>query len=284
MNPIDLSAPFLALPTFNAPATSGVRSTKDVMDVLAGLHLDVAFVAEVFAPFPVAGLASYSNGGAPAPAPAPGAGASTTSSTATPTTVSSPAPTTQILADAGTPVIASADGTMHVVTGPGQGASVTLTAADGTQYFYGHLDHVAADMVEGRHVRQGQTVGGVGGGAGAGDPSRLVFGLQPAGSGPVDPVPYLDRWLSQALASAQNLAEGANPGDPNKAGGGSPIYARGRVSVKRGPLATSTPFDAALSGFVVTSAAGLWWWNRRRRAREADLELDPSDDVPAGAG
>ena len=274
VNPIDLSAPLVTLPSFTPPPTTGTRSTKDVLDALAGLHLDATLLAQVLAPFPVAGLASYTPAAA---APASPAGTTTTVPGTTTTTAAAAPTTVDIAADKGTPVIASAPGVVHIDGADPAGGAVVLTAVDGSQYRYAHLDHVAAQLVEGRHVSQGDVLGGVGGAGDAADPARLVFGIQPAGAAPADPVPYLDRWLAQALASAQTLAAGTGK-HTGGSGSAAPIYARGPVTVKTGPLATSTPFDAALSGLVVVSAAGLWWWNRRRRARagrSGDSDLDP---------
>jgi peptidoglycan LD-endopeptidase LytH len=78
-----------------------------------------------------------------------------------------------IMAPAGTPVVAAADGTIHRLrTGGLGGITVYQVGADGrTLYYYAHLQRYAAGIREGLPVQRGQVIAYVGdtGNAGAGN-------------------------------------------------------------------------------------------------------------------
>ncbi|MCU0308724.1 MAG: peptidoglycan DD-metalloendopeptidase family protein [Thermoleophilia bacterium] len=102
-----------------------------------------------------------------------------------------------LMARRGVPVVAVADGWVdrltRVETGLG-GLWVWLRARDGTEFYYAHLDTVAAALRPGLAVRAGDVLGTVGntGDARWGAP-HLHFEIHPGGGSAVDPYPDLVR-------------------------------------------------------------------------------------------
>lgn len=176
----------------------GPRSTRDILDLLGGDAAMFGEVARILAPFPVAGPAQYGDDyGAPRhePSPHPHAG-------------------TDVFAPRGTPVIASADGTIGALAADTAigGNSLKVFAPDGSYFYYAHLDGFAPGIANGTSVELGQVIGYVGDtGNALGTPPHLHYEIHPGGGAPVNPVPYLDRWLANARAAAQSLAD-ANQG------------------------------------------------------------------------
>jgi murein DD-endopeptidase MepM/ murein hydrolase activator NlpD len=174
-------------------ARRGPRSTVDLFEILTRAGVSPDKIAKIVAPFPVAGRASYTDDWA-APRYKPefhfheG---------------------TDIFAERGTPVIASSDGviTSMVSDTHTAGNGIRLTAADGSYYYYSHLDQFALGLSQGDRVGSGDVIGFVGatGNAEGGLP-HLHFEIHPNGGAAVPPVPYLDRWLEEALATAKALA------------------------------------------------------------------------------
>jgi murein DD-endopeptidase MepM/ murein hydrolase activator NlpD len=99
-----------------------------------------------------------------------------------------------IMADRGTPIVAVVNARVQRLaraeTGLG-GIYVWLRRADGTEYYYAHMNSIAAGLAEGSAVGAGQVVGTVGntGDARYGAP-HLHFEIRPGGS-PTDPYPHL---------------------------------------------------------------------------------------------
>jgi hypothetical protein len=112
-----------------------------------------------------------------------------------------------VFADRGTPVLAAADGIVsHSNPAGAGGLALRLTTADGTYYYYAHLDRIATGARAGARVSKGDVVGFVGttGNAEGGMP-HLHFEIHPDGGAAVPPVPYLDRWLADAMDAARAL-------------------------------------------------------------------------------
>lgn len=107
-----------------------------------------------------------------------------------------------IMAPAGQPVLAAADGTVEKLYFSQGGGGVSLyqrAAGGGLMLYYAHLRAYAEGMTEGRRVRAGETIGYVGdsGNAGSGN-YHLHFGVARMAGGerwwqgtPVDPYPLL---------------------------------------------------------------------------------------------
>jgi hypothetical protein len=226
-----------------------------VLEALGAAGVAPEVVAKVLAPFPVAGPASYSDDwAAPRLVPAFHLHAGT-----------------DVFAPRHTPVVASDDGTVsrlgHSAIG---GISLRLTTAGGTYYYYAHLDAYAPGLVEGAAVTQGQVLGFVGTtGNAEGTSPHLHYEIHPQGGEAVPPVPYLDRWLAEALATARAMAA-APPGAPTLLGAHSAT--RAPLVAQRAATRTLVAPEAPAGGWepvvVALAAAPLWWWGARRRRRE----------------
>ena len=109
---------------------------------------------------------------------------------------------TDVFAARGTPVRAPADGVLRFNEESVGGRVAYVTEADGTYYYMAHLDSFAA-LTSGTRVSLGQVVGFVGD---SGNASGTVVHLQvhPRGGAPVNPKPFLDRWLDEALGLLSN--------------------------------------------------------------------------------
>jgi murein DD-endopeptidase MepM/ murein hydrolase activator NlpD len=101
-----------------------------------------------------------------------------------------------ILAAAGTPIVAVADGSLYNVGYNGLGGwRLWLRDSNGTTYYFAHLASFAPAAREGASVSRGTVVGYVGSsGDAAGGPSHLHFEIHPGGGGPVPPYPIITGW------------------------------------------------------------------------------------------
>ncbi|MGH2554443.1 MAG: M23 family metallopeptidase [Actinomycetota bacterium] len=238
----------------------GPRSTAQVIEILEGLGLSEAEIARIIAPFPILGPASYGDDwGNPRYQP-----------------YFHLHEGTDIFAPRGTPVIASSDGvvTRMATNSKVGGTSLRLTAADGTYYYYAHLDRFDPGLDQGQRVKAGEVLGFVGtsGNAEGGAP-HLHYEIHPDGGAAVPPVPYLDRWLAEALATAKSLEAAPAPKGLLSAIGDRVLkfaYRAGetvQTAILNQPLTGSVAaMHAASWAGVLVSAVGLWMWGRRRRA------------------
>lgn len=89
----------------------------------------------------------------------------------------------------GTPIVAAEQGTV-IDAGPasGFGQWVRILHDDGTITVYGHMETI--DVTVGQQVTAGQRIAGMGS-RGFSTGSHLHFEVHPAGSGPIDPLPWL---------------------------------------------------------------------------------------------
>ena len=98
-----------------------------------------------------------------------------------------------IIADRGREILAVADGTITRVTTADtaklSGNALRLTMADGTYFFYAHLDTFAPGIAVGTKVTAGQVIGTVGS-TGATTP-HLHFEVHPLGGAAVNPYPIV---------------------------------------------------------------------------------------------
>ena len=111
-----------------------------------------------------------------------------------------------IFAEHGTPLVAAADGVVtQKLVGELAGTSIEIEDANGVQYFYAHMSGWAEPIEVGDQVHVGQVIGYVGNtGNAISTPPHLHFEIQPGGI-PVPPKPFVDRWVRIAELQAQQL-------------------------------------------------------------------------------
>lgn len=97
-----------------------------------------------------------------------------------------------IIAPRGNLIYAVVDGTITKVYNNASltGNGVRLTMADGTYFFYAHLDTIAPNIAVGTAVKAGQILGTNGSTGNTGTP-HLHFEVHPRGGAPIDPTPVI---------------------------------------------------------------------------------------------
>ena len=111
-----------------------------------------------------------------------------------------------------TPVRSPVDGTVRFEDAGLGGKGAFVTAADGTYYYMAHLNSFNAELGNGAAVKQGQVVGynGDSGNAKGGAP-HVHFEVHPGGGAAVNPKPFLDAWLQQAMDQVPALIASFQP-------------------------------------------------------------------------
>jgi len=113
---------------------------------------------------------------------------------------------TDIFAPIGTPVRSPADGVLRQVQEAVGGLSVYVTTADGTEFYGTHLSAFVDKQKTGQRVKTGDVIGFVGNSGNAeGGAGHLHFQIAPKGGAPVNPKPYLDQWVADAVTNAPAL-------------------------------------------------------------------------------
>ena len=124
---------------------------------------------------------------------------------------------TDIWAAFDVPVRSPADGVVRFEDAGLGGKAAYVTEADGTFYYLAHLSGFASDLANGDLVRVGDIIGYNGdSGNAVGGPPHVHFEIHPWGGAAVNPKPFLDKWLLDALAAVPALLKPYLPG-----GGGS---------------------------------------------------------------
>ncbi len=121
---------------------------------------------------------------------------------------------TDIFAPQGTPVRTPVAGVVRHAGGGAGGIAAYVRTKEGHDLYFAHLASYS-DVKAGDIVTIGDIIGFVGDtGNAAGGAPHLHFEIHPKGKGPVNPKPYLDQWVAQALASVPQVIEhftGATP-------------------------------------------------------------------------
>jgi murein DD-endopeptidase MepM/ murein hydrolase activator NlpD len=138
-------------------------------------------VRRAYAPFPVAGLAVWSDTwGAPRYAGG-----------------YHPHHGQDLLCAEGTPLLAVTNGTVHLGSDPLGGTTIQLTLRDGSFWYYAHLAHYAKGLTEGDRVHTGEVIGACGETGDATVP-HLHFSFFTARMDARNPMHALLGWLHQA--------------------------------------------------------------------------------------
>lgn len=112
---------------------------------------------------------------------------------------------TDIFAPTGTPVRSPVDGVLRHASGGAGGTAAYVKTIEGHDVYFAHLSAYSA-LQPGATVKVGDVIGYVGDtGNAKGGAAHLHFEIHPRGKGPVNPKPYLDQWIAQALQNAPQL-------------------------------------------------------------------------------
>ena len=111
-----------------------------------------------------------------------------------------------------TPVRAPVDGIVRFEDAGLGGKGAFVTAPDRTYYYMAHLKSFNSDVRSGAAVKQGQVIGynGDSGNAQGGAP-HVHFEVHPGGGAAVNPKPFLDAWVREALAKVDPLIASFQP-------------------------------------------------------------------------
>jgi murein DD-endopeptidase MepM/ murein hydrolase activator NlpD len=151
---------------------------------------------------------------------------------------------TDIFAPAGTPVLAVDDGNARADVDPKGGNVLYLESADGTRYYYAHLESYVGTFP--RRVSMSEAVAAVGtSGNAAGKPPHLHFEIHPHGDA-VSIDPY-DALMAVAPAGAVKLPVPVMPVPPN-------------------PLASSSSSSSSTKGVLLVLGI-LWLLSQQKRKR-----------------
>jgi hypothetical protein len=104
------------------------------------------------------------------------------------------------------------DGTVRFEDAGLGGKGAFVTAPDGTYYYMAHLNSFSAELANGAAVKQGTIIGynGDSGNAKGGAP-HVHFEVHPGGGAAVNPKPFLDAWVQQAMDKVPELIASFQP-------------------------------------------------------------------------
>lgn len=122
---------------------------------------------------------------------------------------------TDIFAARGTPVRAPVDGRVEFASEGAGGLVAYVTGADGTFYYMAHLDRFAPDVRSGQSVKQGRVIAFNGSSGNAeGSSPHVHFEIHPGGGEAVNPKPFIDRWVQEAISGLQKVIPAYQAGLP----------------------------------------------------------------------
>src|SRR4051794_8095441 len=195
-----------------------------------------------------------------------------------------------IFAAGGTPARSPADGVLKLDSDALGGISAYVTEPDGTYYYLTHLAGYAPGLVSGQQVKVGDVIAFVGNSGDAqGGATHIHFEVHPRGGEPVDPKPYLDGWVADALAAAPSVVAAyvhTAPGLTSAAAGrlvpGADLFAAPAVPARSQLLwaSSASPAGGALqlaAAEATEAASSVDWVDEVRRQRLAALEWTRMD-------
>jgi hypothetical protein len=190
---------------------------------------------------------------------------------------------TDIFAARGTPVRAPYAGVVRFEDAGLGGKAAYVTQPDGTFYYMAHLDSFAKKLSNGMAVKQGDVVGYVGdSGNAAGGATHCHFEVHPRGGAAVNPKPFLDGWVTEAIANASALLS-ANSIGVSRAVTGAGVLRRfdGQTPTASGravgPLLWASSLSAGggtirLAELQVARMAPRIDWDRKTSAAQAQAD------------
>jgi murein DD-endopeptidase MepM/ murein hydrolase activator NlpD len=183
---------------------------------------------------------------------------------------------TDIFAAYGTPVRAPVDGRVRITNGRIGGLAVYVAMPDRTYFYMAHLSGLAADLHDGQQVRTGDIVGYVGdsGNARGGAP-HVHFEIHPRGGPPINPKPYLDKFIADARAQVPRFVAYYRQLAEQRAA------ASTATPTVAAPAVTPPPSPAAPLGVTIRPAASPLLWVTSMGATVGALGLAEHDLVDA---
>lgn len=122
---------------------------------------------------------------------------------------------TDIFAARDTPVRSPVDGVLEQRIGAVGGNSAYIRQPDGTYFYMAHMSGYVTGQATGQTVKVGEVVGYVGNsGNAAGGPTHVHLQIHPRGGPPVNPKPYLDQFVADALDAVPSLIATREVGRP----------------------------------------------------------------------
>lgn len=189
-----------------------------------------------------------------------------------------------IFAERGTPALAPDDGVVRYTEEAVGGKSAYVTTPDGTFYYLTHLNGYNTKVRSGSTVKMGEVVGYVGNTGNAADGApHLHFEIHPRGGAAVNPKPYLDRWLDEAIAAVPGLLASRDFDIPRAvtAAGMLRRFEEGPVSGSsrpaEGPLLWASAVSAGGGSLTVAEKLGLRTAERIDWAGRASVQDDLAD-------
>lgn len=197
---------------------------------------------------------------------------------------------TDIFAPQGTPVRSPVDGVVRHASGGLGGTAAYVRTAEGHEVYFAHLWKYS-DVKPGQTVKVGDVLGLVGStGNAAGGAAHLHFEIHPRGKGPVNPKPYLDQWIAQALANVPIVIAnyiGTIPKQqvvvPQELPTTIEHIAPPRAQLAWASSANPTGGALRLAEVEATVAAMKVDWTKRARVAEAERQHTAAADAQAKA-
>lgn len=197
---------------------------------------------------------------------------------------------TDIFAATGTPVRSPVDGALRHASGGLGGTAAYVRTVEGHEVYFAHLSSYS-ELKPGATVKVGDVIGYVGDtGNAKGGAAHLHFEIHPKGKGPVNPKPYLDQWIAQAMQAAPQLVANYLGSMVQTTTPTIPVLpaAVQKIEPPRAQLAwasSANPTGGALrlAEVEATVAALKVDWNSRALKAEADRKAIAESDARAKA-